>query len=187
MSPEYQEYYRELLSAISAHEDVHLTEVEEVEACFKSSLDYWSRVCRSIRSGGFSDEKDEIRFFKEIKPAFAAFIEYYTYRYHAILFAPVNDASDTMRFWRWEERKMKRFYENNQEFCDYMRIGATHKDAEYFLRSSLPSESQNPAGELLHDLDTGLTSPKDPLVTIMKAYELYGRYIETKLLEHLEA
>lgn len=187
MLPEYQEYYHELLSVLASHEDVHKAEAEVIEACFKSSLDYWSRVSRSVRSHGFTDQGEEIRFFKEIKPVFAAFIEYYSYRYHALLFAPANGVADTMRFWRWEERKMKRFYESNQEFCRYMEEGATHRDAEYFLRSSIPPESKHPAGELIHDLDMGLISPMDPLVAIMKAYELYGRYIESKLLEHFEA
>ena len=186
MSPEYQEYYHELLTALSSHENVHHTEAEVIEVCFKSSLDYWVRVSSLVRSHGFRDDKDEIRFFKEIKPTFAAFIEYYTYRYHALLFAPANDIAATMRFWRWEERKMRRFYENNQEFCRYMQTGATDKDAEYFLRSSLPRALKHPAGELIHDLDIGMISPKDQLVTIMKAYELYGQYIETKLLEYFE-
>ena len=186
MLPEYQEYYHELLTALNSHEDGHNTEMEVIEACFKLSLDYWGMVGNLVRSDGFRDQKDEIRFFKEIKPAFAAFIEYYSYRYHALLFAPEDDIAATMRFWRWEERKMQRFYENNQEFCRYIQERATYKDAEYFLRSSPSHELKDLPGELIPDLDRGLISPKDPLVTMMKAYELYGKYIETKLLEYFE-
>ena len=179
MAPEYQEYYQELLAAFRSHEDVHTAQMEVVEACFKSSLDYWGRISKLVRSKGFASEKDEIRFFKEVKPAFAAFIEYYTYRYHALLFAPVNNPTELGRFWRWEEKRMQRFYETNREFCSYMREGATHRDAEYFLRASIPPDTEHVPGDLIHDGDSGLLSPKDPLATIMKAYELYGQYIET--------
>ena len=179
MSPEYQEYYQELLAAFRSHEDDHTAQMEVIEACFKSSLDYWGRIAKLVRTKGFGGEKDEILFFKEVKPAFAAFIEYYTYRYHALLFAPVNNPTELGRFWRWEEKRMQRFYETHREFCSYMREGATHRDAEYFLRVSLPPDTQRTSGDLIHDGDSGLLSPKDPLVTIMKAYELYGLHIET--------
>ena len=181
MSPEYQEYYQQLLAAFRSHEDADITEMEVIEACFKSSLDYWGRICKLVKATGFAGEKDEIHFFKEVKPTFAAFIEYYTYRYHALLFAPVNNVTELGRFWRWEERKMQRFYETNHEFCSYMREGATCRDAEYFLRSSLPPDKERISSDLIHDADSGLCSPKDPLVTIIKAYELYGRHIETTL------
>jgi hypothetical protein len=107
---------------------------------------------------------------------FASYIEYYTFRYHAILFAPVNDPLELIRFWRWEEVKMQRFFENNREFCRYIRAGETHHDAEYFIRTpGLAGNGHSP--DLIHDLDFELVSPKDPLLTVMKAYELYGHYI----------
>jgi hypothetical protein len=180
MSPEYQEYYQQLLAVFRSHEDARSTEVEVIEACFKSSLDCWGRVCNQAKVRGFKGEKDEISFFREVKPTFAAFVEYYTYRYHALLFAPLNSATDLERFWRWEQKKMQRFYETNQEFCRYIREGATSRDAEYFLRSSLaPDNCVSSDG--IHDADVGLRSPKDPVVTIIKAYELYGQHIEMTL------
>ncbi len=187
MSPEYQEYYQQLLAAFHSHEDAKPAEMEMIEACFKSSLDQWRKVCKLVKANGFKDDDEEIRFFREVKPAFAAFIEYYTYRYHALLFTPVNDRVEMTRFWRWEEKKMQRFFDNNREFCRYIREGATHRDAEYFLRASGRPPKKSFSGDLIHDLDAELISPKDPLVTIMKAYELYEKFIETKLLNHLEA
>lgn len=181
MSPEYREYYQQLIAAFRSHEDIRTTEMEVIEACFKSSLDCWGRICTLVKTRGFTSEKDEIGFFKEVKPVFAAFIEYYTYRYHALLFAPANSATDMERFWRWEIKKMQRFYEINQEFCRYIREGSTCRDAEYFLRASLPPDQERVPGDAIHDADAGLRSPRDPLVTIIKAYELYGQYIETTL------
>ena len=151
--------------------------MEMIEACFKSSLDQWGKVCKQVKAGGFGDVGEEIRFFREVKPAFSSYIEYYTFRYHAILFAPVNDPLELMRFWRWEEVKMYRFFEDNREFCRYIREGNTHYDAEYF-RHTPGSGGKGHSTDLIHDLDLELVSPKDPLLTVMKAYELYGHYIQ---------
>jgi hypothetical protein len=186
MSPEYQEYHQQLSTAFHSHEETSRTEMEMIEACFKSSLDCWGKVCKEVKAAGFRDTREEICFFREVKPSFAAFIEYYTFRYHAILFAPVNDTLEMKRFWRWEEKKMQRFYDDNREFCRYMREGDTHRDTEYFLRAAVLSGSTHTT-ELIHDLDAGLVSPKDPLVTIMKAYELYEQYIKQKLVNYFEA
>jgi hypothetical protein len=157
--------------------------MEMIEACFKSSLDHWDKVCSCARTKGFRDTGDEISFFREVKPSFASFIEYYAFRYHAILFAPVNDSGEIDRFWRWEERKMQRFFEDNQEFCRYIREGDTCHDAEYFCRTAERTACRY-TSDLIYDLDTELVSPKDPLVTIMKAYELYGQYVRQQTFPH---
>jgi hypothetical protein len=97
MSPAYQEYYQQLQTAFQSLNDSDRTEMERIEACFKSSLDYWGKVCKQVREDG--------------------------YRYHALLFLPTGDILEKKRFWRWEERKIERFYENNREFCVYMKEG----------------------------------------------------------------
>ena len=136
MLPVYREYYQQLLTAFQSHNEMQRPEMERIEANFKSSLDYWGKVCKRVRQKGFSSEMEEIIFFKDVKPTFTAYIEYYTYRYHALLFLPADDLLERKRFWRWEEKKIERFYENNGEFCQYMRDGETQRDAEYFFEVS---------------------------------------------------
>lgn len=187
MSPEYHHYYQALLAAIHFHENEGKTEIEMIEACFKASLDAWGKIGKLARESSFRDESDEIRFFKEVKPTFGASLEYYTYRYHALLFTPLGDQSELRRFWRWEEKKMQRFFDENQEFRTYMRNGDTRRDKEYFVRYPAAFDGNRPNRDLIHELETDLLSPKDHLVTIIKAYERYAKFIETKLLNHLEA
>jgi len=177
MSPEYQEYHQQLQIAFHSHNDPNRTEMERIEASFKSSLDCWGKVCKQVRREGFATEGEEIRFFKEVKPLFTAYIEYYTYRYHAVLFLPAGDIFEKKRFWKWEEKKIERFYENNREFCVYILGGHTHKDAEYFLRSSCVGGKGTVVRNLAHELDEGLISPKGHLVTLLKAYIMYEEYI----------
>ncbi len=183
MSPEYQEYYQQLQSAFQSHElmnsseESNRTEMERVEACFKSSLDYWGKVCKLVKRNGFVSEAAEIHFFREVKPAFTAFIEYYTYRYHSLLFVPAGDPAEVNRFWKWEEKKIERFFESNRDFIRYIEEGDRSRDRDYFLRAALPKGRDRRGGSLAHELDEELISPKDQLVTLLKAYILYAEYI----------
>src|ERR1700761_7408156 len=122
-SPVYQEYNRQLLRAIRNQEERENPGLEIVEACFKSSLECWGKVRQSAKEAGFRSKEEEIRFFKETKPCFTSYIEYFTLRYHSLLFMPVDDPFEMTRFWKWEERKMERFYEDHAEFCRYIREG----------------------------------------------------------------
>ena len=187
MLPEYQEYYQLLLADFHYHENEKKAEMEMIEACFKSSLDRWGKINNLARQNGFRDEAEEIGFFKEVKPTFGACLEYYTFRYHALLFSPVDDPAEMKRFWQWEDKKMQRFFDDNREFCSYVREGDTSKDREYFLRSPSAHVESRLSGDLIHELETDLLSPKDHLVTIIKAYDRYGKFIETKLLNYFEA
>lgn len=80
-----------------------------------------------------------------------------------------------------EEKKIERFYENNREFCVYIKEGDTSRDAGYFLRASCQRDrrrvAQNLAQNLAHEPDEELISPKDHLVTLLRAYVLYKEYI----------
>jgi hypothetical protein len=82
---------------------------------------------------------------------------------------------------------MQRFFDDNREFCAYLRGGDTGRDKEYFLRCPSAFAENRPWGDNILELGTDLLSPKDHLVTIIKAYDRYGKFIETKLLNHLEA
>lgn len=182
MPSEYQEYYHQLLAAIASHRVTGSTEMEQVEACFKSSLEYWGKVRQRVKERSFATPEEEIHFFKVIKPLFASRIEYYTWCYHTLLFMPAGDLVELKRFWKWELRKIQRFYESNKEFCDYIRDGASDKDAEYFIRSAnTVARAKLPLG-LIHDLEAEITSSHDQLVTLISAYDLY----EIHILEEIE-
>ena len=177
--PDYQEYYTLLLAAIESHNTRDTPELEKIESCFKSSLDYWGKLQQLVKGYDFQSVADEIQFFKEIKPRFTGLIEYYTQRYHALLFMPAGDALELGRFWKWELRKIERFYENNEDFCRYMLEGASDKDALYFTRAG--KEGPTPQLGRIHDMDPATASSHDHLVTMICAYRLYESFIKEEI------
>jgi RteC protein len=183
MSADYGEYYQQLLAAIDSCQQSVGPEMEKIESCFKYSLDYWGKLREQVKGNGFNSDAEEICFFKEVKPLFTGLIEYYTRRYHALLFLPSNDKAEQGRFWLWELRKIERFFENNAGFCRYMQEGATDKDEEYFLRGG--NTGANSSAVRVHVLDTDISALHDPVLAMMNAYALYKEFIEgeTRKLE----
>lgn len=181
LSTEYLEQYELLLRVLVTHQEAGLSETGVVEASFKSSLEHWRRVYRRAIDQGFGSVAEEIRFFKEVKPAFVARIEYYTYRYHALLFVPAGSEKEIRQFWERELRKIEKFYEANKDFCRYIQQGDTARDEEYFLRAAGRSPEERAGEDPVYDPDSELTSSGDRLVTRFRAYELYGKYIYERI------
>jgi len=179
MSQDYDVYYQQLLTALAACQEKSATETEKVEACFKCSLDYWGKIQKKVKNKEFQTPAEEIHFFKNIKPRFTAYIEYYTCHYHALLFMPTDDKLELVRFWKWEMRKTERFFESNEGFCRYMREGATERDEEYFLRTG--NNGEQVMHGRIHDVDPGTATPADYLVTMIGAYGMYQTFIREEM------
>ncbi len=182
MLPEYQEYHDHLLTAIGSQSASDGPEMERIEACFKSSLECWGKVRKLAQEHGFSGYGEEIHFFRNVKPLFTSYIEYFTYCYHALLFTPAHDILELKQFWKWELSKIERFRENNRDFCLYIRQGSTDRDEEYFLRSSqtMAVRARLPLG-LLQDTDAGMVTSHDQLVTLIGAFDLYEKHIRKEM------
>jgi len=179
MSQDHDEYYQQLLAALASCEEGAASEIEKVESSFKCSLDHWGKLQKRIKQNGFSSPTEEIHFFKKIKPRFTSHIEYYTCRYHALLFMPADDHLELIRFWKWEMRKTEKFFEANEAFCRYMREGATDRDSVYFLRADDHGAQVIPGR--IHDVDPMTAAPGDHLVTMIGAYEMYQSYIREEM------
>ena len=179
MSLDYDEYHQQLLTALAACQEKASTEIECVEASFKCSLDHWGKIQKHIRKQDFLSLADEIHFFKMVKPRFTAHIEYYTCRYHALLFMPADDKLELARFWKWEMRKTEKFFESNEDFCRYMQEDATEKDQDYFLRAS--NNGVQVMHGRIHDVDPRTATPGDYLATMIGAYNMYQTYIREEM------
>jgi hypothetical protein len=179
MSQTHLEYYQQLLAALAVCEEGTAEEMEKIESGFKCSLEYWGKVQKHIKQNGFSSPAEEIYFFKKVKPRFTSYIEYYTCRYHAVLFMPVDDPSELLNFWRWEMRKTEKFFETNEAFCQYMRDDATDRDEEYFLRAGDGRTRVKSGG--IHDVDPTTATTGDALVAMICAYEMYQSYIREEM------
>jgi hypothetical protein len=174
MNANFLELYNDLVRDIHAILQTNSTEKEKMESCFRTGIDHWNKLKEKIKREGFATEEEEIHFFKNVKPRFTGEIEYYTQRYHAILFLP-EDKKSQIDFWQGELSRLDKFFGSYHEFFHYYYSKKTDKDQQYFLRSN--SDGSNVARANVFDLDPETSTSHDWLLTNMIGYEKYKKYI----------
>ena len=133
-----------------------------IECCFNVGQSYSAQIQKMLEDYKFPSDKDEIDFYKAVKPLFKSQLDYYNMVYHAELFKPTTNPGEMKEFWVKEHQKLDRFILDHTEFYDYYKKGATHLDEQYFLT---PDQ----------------TIYYDDLIAELLALERYNRYTQNEL------
>jgi hypothetical protein len=80
------------------------------------------------------NKKEEIEFFRDIKPKFAAKLIYYSEIYTIETNKPLGSHKTISRYYKAELFKLKAFFHENQEFYRYCRTANNYLDSKYFIR-----------------------------------------------------
>jgi len=179
MNANFLELYEGLVRDINAILKTSSSDKEKMESCFRSGIDHWNKLKEKIKREGFASEEEEIHFFKNVKPRFTGEIEYYTQRYHAILFLPETDKQSQINFWEGELGRLDKFFGSYHEFFQYYHSKKKDKDHEYFLRAN--SDGSNIARANVFDLDRETSTSHDWLLTNMIGYEKYKKFVLAQL------
>lgn len=79
--------------------------------------------------------KEEVIFFKEIKPEILGFLLYFN-KAHTIELKCPNGSNDTLKnYYQRELESLTYFFERNLDFYQYYRSKSTHLDEQYFTRN----------------------------------------------------
>jgi hypothetical protein len=175
MNANFLELYEGLVRDINAILKKDSSDKEKMESCFRCGIEHWNRLKEKIKHEGFDSDAEEIHFFKDIKPRFTGEIEYYTQRYHAILFLPESDKQAQQFFWDGELGRLEKFFGSYHVFFDYYKTGKTDQDSRYFLRRN--SDGSNIAHANVFDMDQQTATSHDWLLTNMIGYEKYKKFV----------
>ncbi|MGQ7944170.1 RteC domain-containing protein [Flavobacterium sp. WC2509] len=80
-------------------------------------------------------KKEEIEFFREIKPKFTAKLIYYNEIYTIETNKPLGTQKTIRKYYKAELQKLKIFFKENKEFYRYCRTGNNCLDHKYFIRA----------------------------------------------------
>jgi hypothetical protein len=200
MNQKWDKLYKELQADISRCLTLEHPEKENVENCFWIARNYWDQLQAIVWVSRFNGERDEIEFYREVKPAFASYIEYFSFVAEALQFEPspvpipddfsgkVDETSWTkawqrsvIDYWMQEEKRGERFYHKHQFFLDYCESDSHQNDREYFL----PAKDQ--PGDLTprcsHNRDTALFTIHEELLTTWQAFKMYREYLKKRIHE----
>lgn len=200
MNPIYQPLYEDMLQDIHRCLALPHAEKDNVENCYWIARNYWDKLQELVKGKGFGSESMELCFFKEAKPAFTSYIEYFSLLAEGLQFEPKliglpAEMKGRMReeewvkalksnqgqYWKEETGRMDRFYKKHQSFLDYCESSCTQRDEQFFLQRTCCR------GDLTqrrpHNRDTELYTVHEEILTTWTAFKKYQEFINQKINE----
>jgi RteC protein len=167
MKEKWSTLYESMQREIEACEKSGTDKKSEIECCFNIGLKYWTEIQMGIDRENFDSSRDEIDYYKTVKPLFKSQIEYYNLVYQSELLRP-KERSELKEFWIKEQQRYAKFIHENQEFYLYYKSGSTRLDEEYFLSAGYTD-------------DYGNSLYYDNFIALILALERYMVYIQKEL------
>ncbi|MGV8964464.1 MAG: RteC domain-containing protein [Candidatus Saccharimonadaceae bacterium] len=127
----------------------------------------------------FSDQTEEIVFFKSIKPQFLYRLIYYSEIYTIQISKPYGSEKVLRKYYIRNLNRLKNFYDSNTDFYRYYRSGNNSLDSRYFVRGQINSL-------IIHDYfyiqeDRNFTTTYDFKVAQIMANDLLQLYLENEI------
>jgi len=122
------------------------------------------KLKEGVKEYTFSNEVEEIQFFKEIKPVFLS--QYYLYK--KLFFIKLNEPfSNVSKYYTDALTEIQNFQTKHLEFYSYCVSGCTHLDMTYFIRSRSVEEP---------DRDISFSTYYDRLLAIILANHMLKEF-----------
>ena len=167
------------LKSLDLEEDDVLIKSQQSIELTRTAID---TVQQAVLDQGFSDQKSEINFFKEVKPQFFSKLIYYVEVHNTVLHLPPQlSGKPQQKYLRGKLDRINVFFNKEVEFYRYYRMGHTYLDDRYFVRGKADPRSaidwcyyiQHPQFTTTHDLLVATIIANDQLATHFKAEIIY--------------
>ena len=180
MKEQLDHLYREMLIDIERCLNLELLEDERVESAYRVAQRYWEIVKKTITDEFLENESNEIDFFRNIKPRFTSYIEYFLIIYQAVLFL-TDHPEDQIGYWEEETNRYKRFCDKHKEFIDYFESRSHYLDSVYFTRKNFnPNTIIAPKP---YDTELEFCTSHDSLVASLLANRMYFQFVNKRIAE----
>lgn len=176
---------KELLISIRNEEQkaslryVHIIEeTYQLTAFLKGML---SNLKTKILKHGFKTEREEIKFFKEVKPQVLAKLIYYNKLYRIETSCPVSRGNIYRQYYNRELKDLKLIFEEqtkSSEFYRYYRAGRTDRDGDYFRLGNI--KIHNGLSSFAFEIDPEFSTYYDYKTAQILADDLLYIYLSSK-------
>lgn len=181
-----QSNYREaLLSILKEEEEISFEAKHVIEESYHMIIflrNLLSNVKIQVLKNGFTDENEEIVFFKTIKPQILGKLIYYNKVFRIETSRPVNVGKMYFNYFSDELQELKQEYKEhiyNSDFYRYYRTGRTDYDHDFFLLGKInPHIGLN---SFIFETDTQFSTYYDYKVSHIIANELLYNYLISKI------
>ncbi len=149
----------------------------KAESCFWIAQHYLNKVKDLVREHDFFGDCEEIEFFKNVKPEFTGYIEYFVLLSESLMFVP-TDFESQKKYWTDEAKRFNRFYIKHKAFIQYYEDGNSNLDTLYFLRRNYYLQNNQP---LIYDIEKEFSTTYDMLVGNYLAHKKYFDFVNERL------
>jgi hypothetical protein len=155
--------------------------LQRAERSYEASRKAMQQLKEFILDYEFKDKAEEILFFKEIKPIFLKELIYYMELFYIEAGKPVGNIEALRSFYKAEAERITMFFDRNQVFYIYHRMGKTNLDNIYFARDTDENDLTQP--EYLLDIDARFSTVYSFKLAKILALEQLNQYLQTALYE----
>ncbi|MCB0743524.1 MAG: RteC domain-containing protein, partial [Ignavibacteriae bacterium] len=132
-----------------------------------------------VISNGFKNVKNEIYFFKNIKPHIYSRLIYYVKLFNIESKRPRGSAKPQKKYLDYQIAKLQNYFNDNLEFYQYFRRGGTSLDMQYFIRGK---EDIRLHPDNFHFFtDEKFSTSHDSTVATIMAYDMLIIYLKQEI------
>lgn len=177
---------RNIVLEIQNHEKKILSKgkrlIDEAHEMTLYLQDLLSSIKQLVTERGFKDDKEEVNFFRVIKPQILGKLIYYNKVYRIESTCPVKNGKMYYTFYSIQLERLKREYVEhicNSYFYRYYRSGRTDRDNTYFKRGNI--NYHDGLNSIVFEIDTSFSTFFDYKVARIIANELLYSFLLTKI------
>ncbi len=176
---ELDQLYREMMNQVDIIMQENSDGLTKTKLCLEAILKILEKVREYILSHPFADNREEISFFKVIKPKFYSEYIYYSRIYRIEILRPTGGYEDELNYLLKELKRLNDFFQANLAFYQYFRTDSEFMDETYFVRSS--GEKTVMLDHFSPDADPRFCTSHDYKVSRILANERLKIYLNTTL------
>ena len=148
------------------------TGITHTEKCIKI-------LRKEVVEKGFSSTQDEIFFFKHIKPQIFSKLIYYVKLYNIESRRPRSSSKYQVKYLNNQINKLQVYFNDNLEFYQYYRRGATTLDEQYFVRGQSDLRSLTESFHFF--IDEQFSTCQDSTVATIMAFDMLIVYLQKEI------
>lgn len=153
--------------------------VEYAEAAIKTLIPVFEELKTKFLKHTFTSKSEEISFFRNTKPQFAAKLIYYNEIYNIETNKPFGSKKIIRKYFNLELFKLQAFYNENKEFYKYYRINNKSLDHKYFVRGK--HDLRHTVDSFYFQADNRFSTSHDYKVAQIIANQKIKNYIDEKI------
>lgn len=146
--------------------------IYSIESCLKQMKEH---ICQNT----FSNQDEEIEFFKKIKPSIYSKLIYFIKVFNIESKRPNGSDKSQKKYLLNELNKLELFFSENLEFYQYYRNNMTYLDDKYFVRGKLNIRLY--IDTFSYDANPDFSTSHDYKVAKILANDLLGVYLKSEL------